>query len=93
MADGDVMSRIPMPNIQETKLLDARGLLCPMPIVKAGKEIKSLAPGEILKILATDRGAIADFPAWADDTGNELLEWHEEAGGVLVFLIKKAEDD
>jgi TusA-related sulfurtransferase len=60
-----------------------------MPVVKAGKEIKTLAPGEILKILVTDRGAIADFPAWADDTGNELLEWHEEAGGVLVFYVRK----
>ena len=50
------------------------------------------AEGKILKIIATDRGAIADFPAWADDTGNELLEWHEE-DGKLVFFIKKGEED
>ncbi len=61
-----------MTDIKEDKLLDARGLLCPMPIVKAAKEMKGLVPGQILKVLATDRGAIADFPAWADDTGNEL---------------------
>lgn len=82
-----------MPDIQENKLLDARGLLCPMPVVKAGKEIKSLSDGEVLKILATDRGSIVDFPAWADDTGHELMEWHEQDDGVLVFFIKKVEED
>jgi TusA-related sulfurtransferase len=82
-----------MTAIQEHKLLDARGLLCPMPIVKAGKEIKSLEDGEIMKILATDRGAIVDFPAWADDTGNELMEWHEEDDGVLVFYVRKVEEE
>jgi len=81
-----------MTDIKETKLLDARGLLCPMPIVKAGKEMKTLAAGDILKVLATDRGAIADFPAWADDTGNELLEWKDQGDGTLVFYIKKGED-
>jgi TusA-related sulfurtransferase len=82
-----------MANYTEDKLLDARGLLCPMPVVKAGKEIRSLDAGQILKIIATDRGAIADFPAWAEDTDNELLEWNEEADGSLVFYIKKGEED
>ena len=81
-----------MSEIKETKLLDARGLLCPMPIVKAGKEMKTLVPGDILKVLATDRGAIADFPAWSDDTGNELLEWNDQGDGVLVFYIRKGEE-
>ena len=72
--------------IKEDRLLDARGLLCPMPIVKAGKEMKTLTEGQVLKVLATDRGAIADFPAWAEDTGNELLEWHDEGGALVVFL-------
>jgi len=79
--------------IPEHRLLDTRGLLCPMPIVKASKEIKTLEAGQVLKILATDRGAIADFPAWADDTGHELLEWHEEDGGTLVFFVRKVEDE
>lgn len=79
-----------MPDITAMKTLDARGLLCPMPIVKANKEMKALAPGDVLKVLATDRGAIADFPAWADDTGHQLLEWHDD-GGTLVFYLKKAE--
>ncbi len=69
--------------------LDARGLLCPMPIVKTAKAMKELGDGGVLKLLATDRGAITDVPAWTDTTGNELLEWHEE-DGVFVFLIRKA---
>ena len=77
-----------MGSVTEDRVLDARGLLCPMPIVKAGKEMKNLAPGQILKVLATDRGAIADFPAWAEDSGNELVEWREE-GGALVFFVRK----
>lgn len=77
-------------NVDET--LDASGLLCPMPVVKAGKVMRGMDAGQILKIIATDRGAIADFPAWADDTGNELLEWGEE-NGALVFYIKKGEED
>jgi TusA-related sulfurtransferase len=79
-----------MATFNEDKLLDARGLLCPMPVVKAGKEMKGLAEGQVLKVLATDRGAIADFPAWAEDTGNTLLDWREEQG-VLVFYLRKGE--
>jgi len=81
-----------MPDIKEDVVLDARNLLCPMPVVKAGKQIRSLEHGQILKILATDRGSIADFPAWADDTGNELLEWHEE-DGVFVFFVRKVDEE
>ena len=79
-----------MTSFKEDKLLDARGLLCPMPVVKAGREMKSLAEGQVLKVLATDRGAIADFPAWAEDTGNTLLDWRDEQG-VLVFYLRKGE--
>ena len=81
-----------MAAIKEDRLLDARGLLCPMPIVKAGKEMKHLAAGQVLKVLATDRGAIADFPAWAEDSGNELIEWHED-GSALVFFVRKGNDE
>ena len=82
-----------MANYTEDQVLDARGLLCPMPVVKAAKVMRGMEEGEILKILASDRGAIADFPAWADDTGNELLESGEEDDGSLVFYIKKGEED
>ena len=81
-----------MTDMTADHVLDARGLLCPMPVVRAGREIKSLAPGQVMKIMATDRGAIADFPAWAADTGNELVEWHE-AGDHLVFMIRQGEAD
>ena len=76
----------------EDRVLDCRGLLCPMPVVKTGKEMKTLQPGQVLKLVATDRGSIADIPAWASDTGNELLEWHEE-GDDLVFFLRKGDDE
>jgi len=81
-----------MTTTQEDRLLDARGLLCPMPVVKASKEMKSLEPDQVLKVLATDRGALADFPAWAEDTGNEIIE-HGEEDGALFFYIKKGDEE
>ena len=76
--------------IQETQALDARGLLCPMPVIKTAKAMKELAPGEVLKLTATDRGSIADIPAWAETTGNEVIEWHEEGDAIVFFLRKVA---
>ena len=72
--------------------LDCRGMLCPMPVVKTGREMAAMEPGQVLQVLATDRGAAVDLPAWAEDTGNEVLEWHEDAGE-LVFLIRKGAGD
>jgi len=77
-----------MADIKEDGLLDASGLSCPMPVVKAAKEMKSLQPGQVLKIVATDRGSLADIPAWAEDTGNELLESKTE-GSSYLFLVRK----
>jgi len=68
--------------------LDARGLSCPMPIVKTAKAMKELAPGQVLKLVATDRGSVADVPAWCTTTGNELIEQHEE-GDAFVFHLRK----
>ncbi|MTD31343.1 sulfurtransferase TusA family protein [Planomicrobium sp. YIM 101495] len=70
------------------KVLDAKGLACPMPIVKTRKEMKDLETGQILEILATDKGAKADMTAWAKSGGHELLDTQEE-DGVLKFWIKK----
>lgn len=77
--------------IKEDKVLDARGLLCPMPVVKAGQTIRDMKAGEILKILTTDRGAVVDVPAWADDAGHKVIEWHDE-GETFVFHVRKGAD-
>jgi TusA-related sulfurtransferase len=77
--------------IDVTQELDACGLLCPMPVIKIAKAMKALAPGQVLKLLATDRGSIADIPAWAESTGNELLDWHDE-GDFLVFFVRKGQE-
>jgi tRNA 2-thiouridine synthesizing protein A len=68
--------------------LDAKGLNCPLPILKARKALKEVPDGGILEILATDPGAVADFQAFCRQTGNELLE-HSEEDDVYRFLIKK----
>ncbi|MEJ2479534.1 MAG: sulfurtransferase TusA family protein [Acidihalobacter sp.] len=72
-----------------TKELDARGLNCPLPILRTKKAIAELNSGEVLKIVATDPGAVKDFEAFAKQTGNELLE-HSEAGGEFTFFMKKS---
>ncbi|MCH8227959.1 MAG: sulfurtransferase TusA family protein [Proteobacteria bacterium] len=70
------------------KVLDAKGLNCPLPILKAKQALKDVPAGGTLKILSTDPGSVADFQAFSLITGNELLE-HSEEGGVYTFLIKK----
>ncbi|ANU09813.1 hypothetical protein A1A1_05232 [Planococcus antarcticus DSM 14505] len=70
------------------KVLDAKGLACPMPIVKTRKEMKEMEIGQVLEILATDKGAKADLAAWAKSGGHELLD-SQETGDVFTFWIKK----
>ncbi|MGW8248097.1 MAG: sulfurtransferase TusA family protein [Acidiferrobacterales bacterium] len=69
--------------------LDARGLNCPLPILRAKKSINEMAPGQVLRIVATDPGSVKDFEAFSKQTGNELLETSEE-NGEFIYLIKKA---
>ncbi len=69
--------------------LDAKGLSCPMPIVKAKKAIDTLNSGEVLEVQVTDKGALADIPAWANAGGHTILDKSEEAG-VITFFIQKA---
>ena len=69
--------------------LDASGLNCPLPILRAKKALNTLDSGKILRIIATDPGSVKDFEAFAKQTGNELMESGEE-GGKFTFLIKKA---
>ncbi len=70
------------------QVLDAKGLNCPLPILKAKKALKDVPAGGTLEILATDPGAVADFQAFCRTTGNELVE-HSEEGGVYKFLMRK----
>jgi len=72
------------------QVLDAKGLNCPLPILKAKKALKSLESGQVLKVLSTDPGSVADFGAFCRTTGNELVEQNEE-GGVYTYLIRKAD--
>ena len=68
--------------------LDARGLNCPLPILRAKKAINGLEVGQTLKIIATDPGSVKDFEAFCKQTGNELISTAED-GGEFTFLIKK----
>ncbi len=68
--------------------LDARGLNCPLPILRAKKSLADLTGGKVLKITATDPGSVKDFQAFAKQTGNELLE-SAAAGSEYVFYIRK----
>ncbi|MER2088685.1 MAG: sulfurtransferase TusA family protein [Sporosarcina sp.] len=70
------------------KVLDAKGLACPMPVVRARKVMKEMETGEVLEILATDKGSVADLAAWSKSGGHDLLEQKEE-GGIFTFRIKK----
>ena len=72
-----------------TKTLDAKGLACPMPIVRTKKAIDTINSGEVLEVLATDKGALNDFTAWSKAGGHTIVEQKEEAG-VLYFYIQKA---
>ena len=69
--------------------LDARNLNCPLPILRAKKTINGMASGEVVKILATDPGAIKDFEAFTKQTGHELLE-SAEVENEFHFLIRKS---
>lgn len=68
--------------------LDAQGLNCPLPILRAKKALKDMNTGQTLQILATDPGAVADFQAFCRTTGNELVESKQD-GKVYSFLIKR----
>ncbi|MFD1205126.1 MULTISPECIES: sulfurtransferase TusA family protein [Sporosarcina] len=70
------------------KVLDAKGLACPMPVVRARKAMKDLEAGEILEIHATDKGSVADMAAWSKSGGHKLLKQTEE-NGVFLFWIQK----
>ena len=69
--------------------LDATGLLCPLPVLKARRALKPLAPRAVLEVLATDPGAVKDFEHFCATTGCELLEASEDPGGIWRFRMRK----
>ena len=71
------------------KELDARGLNCPLPILRAKKVMNDMAPGQTLRIVATDPGSVKDFQAFTKQTSNVLVE-SSEVGGEYIFVLKKA---
>ena len=74
--------------ITADETVDARGLSCPMPIVKTATLFRTLESGTVVEVLATDPGSVKDFQAWTRSTGNELIESTTE-GPIFRFLIRK----
>jgi tRNA 2-thiouridine synthesizing protein A len=78
-----------MADYEISKVLDYKGLKCPMPIVKISQEMPKLALGDVVEVLTTDPGSLSDFPAWAKTTGQEVLETAQEPGIIKIY-VKKA---
>lgn len=74
--------------MQIDKELDARGLVCPLPILRTKQSLAEMTSGQILKIVATDPGATIDFQVFAEQTGNDLLSM-SETDGEFIFILKK----
>jgi tRNA 2-thiouridine synthesizing protein A len=68
------------------KVLDLKGLPCPMPIVKMSQEINTVNVGDIVEVHTTDPGSLSDFPAWAETTGNQVLETNQGDGSIKIFV-------
>lgn len=81
----------PMVAMTETTL-DVKGLSCPLPVLRANRALRSMPAGARLRVLATDRAAVADFQSFCRETGHALLAWSED-GGVFSFLIRRRESD
>ena len=78
-----------METINAVKTLDYKGLSCPMPIVKISQEIGRVSVGDVVEVHTTDPGSIADFPAWAKTTGQEIVEIKQEPGLIRIFVRRK----
>jgi len=71
------------------KILDCRGMLCPEPVLETKKTIKGLEIGQVLEVLADDKGSVSDIPRWAKRTKQEFLGYEEKEEGYFSFLIKR----
>ncbi len=77
-----------MSALEVKERVDARGLSCPLPIVRTAQAIKGIASGDLIEVLATDPGSTKDFAAWSRSTGNDIIEQTEDAG-VFRFVLRK----
>jgi len=75
---------------QVEKVMDLKGLPCPMPVVKISKGIKEVEVGQVIEVLTTDPGALVDFPAWARTSGNEILETVQDNGVIRIYVKRLA---
>ena len=75
-------------DIKFDQVLDAKGLSCPLPILKTKKAVEGLTKGQVLKVESTDAGSKNDMASWAKRTGNEIVKM-EEGAGTFTFYIKK----
>ncbi len=75
-------------DLKVAKVLDLKGLACPMPVVKVSKGIKEVGIGDIIEAHTTDPGSLTDFPAWAKTSGNEIIKTDQQ-DKVIVFFIKR----
>jgi tRNA 2-thiouridine synthesizing protein A len=73
-------------------LLDVKGMACPLPVLRANRVLRGLPAGARLRVLATDRAAVADFQAFCRETGHALIAWSEEKG-TFSFVIRRREVD
>jgi len=69
--------------------LDATGLTCPLPVLRARKAMGGVAPGGLLEVRATDPAALKDFPAFCEATGHTLVETRDDGAGVYTFVMRK----
>ena len=75
--------------IKADKTMDLEGLPCPMPVVKVSRGIKEVEIGQVLEAVTTDPGALADFPAWARTSGNEILKTEQDSGVIRFYIRRK----
>ncbi|HOV62746.1 MAG TPA: sulfurtransferase TusA family protein [Spirochaetia bacterium] len=71
------------------KVLDYKGLACPMPVVKISQEIGKIEVGQVVEVNTTDPGSLSDFPAWAKSSGHEIVETKQEKGIIRIFVRRK----
>lgn len=78
-----------MSAVEIASTLDCKGLVCPLPVIKLSKAIKTAAPGAVIELLATDPGSVADLEAFERRTGHRVLE-RSESNGIFRFLVQRA---